>query len=64
MIVNDKNEVIAFRLVPRDIGQVALFFLLTANHCLVNPRCPLCIWNGTEQNGTEWIGMAKHNIND
>ncbi len=47
MILNNKNEVIACRLLPRDIGYEALFF------CLANPwMSSLClniiIWNQTK----------------
>ena len=38
MIVNDQNEVIACRLLPRDIGQEELFFSALLIH-----RCPLWV---------------------
>ena len=64
MIVNDKNEVKACRLLPIDIGQEALFFL----PCQSIKLFSVSLYhnqerNGTERNGTERIGPENRLLN-
>ena len=67
MIVNDYNEAISCRLLPRDIGQKTLYF-----GCLAYPKMYFVILyyylqqngmerNGTERNGTEQNGLELKN---
>ena len=54
MIVNDKNEVQQCRLLPRDIGLEALFFLPFKSIDLFSESLSHNLErNGTEQNGLE-----------
>ena len=54
MIVNDKNEVKACRLLPIDIGQEALFFLPCQSIDLFSVSLYHNLeWNRTEQKGLE-----------
>jgi hypothetical protein len=55
MIVNDKNEVKACRLLPRDIGREALFFL----PCQSIDLFSVSLYHNLERNGTEWTGPEK-----
>ena len=55
MIVNDKNEVKACRLLPRDIGLEALFFLPCKSIDLFSES----LSHNLERNGTERIGTEK-----
>jgi len=55
MIVNDKNEVKACRLLPRDIGLEALFFLPCKSIDLFSESLSHNLErNGTERNRTDW----------
>ena len=57
MIVNDKNEVKACRLLPRDIGLEALFFLPCKSIDLFSES----LSHNLEQNGTERNGWELKN---
>jgi hypothetical protein len=64
MIVNDKNEVKACRLLPRDIGLEALFFLPCKSIDLFSESLSHNLErNGTERNGTERIGPENRLLN-
>jgi hypothetical protein len=56
MIVNDKNEVIACRMLPRDIGQKALFF----QPCQSIDVLSVFLYHYLEHNGTEWNGKTDY----
>ena len=61
MIVNDRNEVIAWTMLPRDIGLEALFFLPCQSIHLFSVFLHHYLeWNITERNGTEWNGTEQN----
>jgi hypothetical protein len=55
MIVNDKNEVKACRLLPIDIGREALFFL----PCQSIDLFSVSLYHNLERNGMERIGTEN-----
>jgi len=57
MIVNDKHEAIACRILPSDMGQKASYFWLPCQS--INVLCLSISLSATDRNGTEWHGTEN-----